>query len=279
MRRAATSVSKGTPPPGTSFQPGQQSGFDVQFMPGGVGPRTGSLAVGARIYTLAGAGIAPPMPQPQLSVSLRSAESAQQGTISVNFDAPALTSGNGTVTLQFLPPTAGASDPAIAFASGGQTMSFDFAAGDTQATFATGRSAAFQTGTTAGTIVFLAQTGSMSDQRSVSIAAAPVAFGSALASRSQGGIEVQVAGFDNTRTAGRLSFTFYDNGGSPVSPGAIAADATVAFAQYFSGSSLGGNFLLRAVFPVMGDTAGIVYFQAVFTNAAGSSTTARTALR
>jgi len=158
-------------------------------------------------------------------------------------------------------------------------MSFDFAAGDTQATFATGRSAAFQTGTTAGTIVFLAQTGSMSDQRSVSIAAAPVAFGSALASRSQGGIEVQVAGFDNTRTAGRLSFTFYDNGGSPVSPGAIAADATMAFAQYFSGSSLGGNFLLRAVFPVMGDTAGIVYFQAVFTNAAGSSTTARTALR
>lgn len=105
-----------------------------------------------------------------------------------------------------------------------------------------------------------------------------MAFGSAQASRSPGAIEVQVARFDNTRTAGRVSFTFYDNGGNPISPGAIAADATTAFAQYFSNSSLGGNFN-RGVFPVTGDTAGITYFQAVFTNAAGSATTARTALQ
>jgi hypothetical protein len=268
---------QGVPAAGTLLQPGQQSGFDVQFLPSIVGPRTGSLTIGARIYTLTGAGVAPPTPKPQLSVSLPSAQSAQQGTVSVNFDAPALTSGNGTVTLQFLPATAGISDPAIAFASGGQTAPFTFAAGDTQAGFGAGRTAAFQTGTTAGTIVFLAQTGTLSDRQSVSVATAPVAFNSTQASRSPGGVQVRVTGFDNTRTAGRLSFTFYDNAGSPISPGAIAADATAAFTQYFSNSSLGGNFLLRADFPVTGDTAGIVYFQAVFTNAAGSSTTPRTA--
>jgi hypothetical protein len=267
------------PPSGAALQPGQQSGFDLQFQPAAAGPRTGSLTLGGRIYSLAGTGVAPPMPQPQLIVTLPSAQSAQQGTVSVKFDAPAATSGSGTVTLRFQPSAAGAPDPAIAFASGGQTAPFTFAAGDIQASFGTGRTALFQTGTTAGTVVFLAQTGSTSDQQSVSLPPAPVAFASTQASRSSGTIQVQVAGFDNTRTAGRLSFTFYDNAGNPVAPGAIPADATAAFSQYFAGSSLGGNFLLRAAFPVTGDTAGIVYFQVAFTNSAGTSTTARTSLQ
>jgi hypothetical protein len=269
----------GASPSGISMQPGQQAGFDVQFMPSAAGTRTGSLAVGARVYPLTGTGVAPAMPKPQLTIALPLAQSAQQGTVTVTFGGPAATAGSGIVTLQFLPAVTGTSDPAVAFASGGQSASFTFAAGDIQASFGAGRTAPFQTGTTAGTIVFSAQAGSVTDQQSVSIAAAPVAFGSIQASRSPSNVQVQVAGFDNTRTAGHLSFTFYDNGGNAVSPGAIAADATAAFAQYFAGSSLGGNFLLHAAFPVTGNTADIVYFEAVFTNAAGSSTTARTALQ
>jgi hypothetical protein len=44
-------------------------------------------------------------------------------------DSPAAMSGGGTVTVQFLPAGAGASDPAIAFASGGQTAPFTFQSG------------------------------------------------------------------------------------------------------------------------------------------------------
>jgi len=284
---AVTPISVGTSdfslpgalPSGVSLQAEQQAGFDVQFMPTAAGTRTGSLVIGAMTYLLTGTGVAPPIPKPQLAITLPAAQSAQQGAVAVAFDRPAATAGSGIVTLQFLPAVAGASDAAIAFASGGQTAPFTFAAGDVQATFGTGRMAAFQTGTTAGTIVLSAQAGAVSDQQSVAIAAAPVAFGSIQCSRSPSSIQVQVAGFDNTRTAGRLSFTFYDSAGNPISPGSIAADATAAFAQYFSSSALGGNFLLKAAFPVVGDTAGIVYFQAVFTNSAGSSTTPRTALQ
>jgi hypothetical protein len=68
--------------------------------------------------------------------------------------------------------------------------------------------AAFQTGTTAGTIILSAQAGTVSDQQLVAIMIAPVAFSSTQGSRSPGSIQVQVTGFDNTRTAGRLSFTF-----------------------------------------------------------------------
>jgi len=41
-----------------------------------------------------------------------------------------------------------------------------------------------------------------------------------------------------------LPFTFYDSTGNLISPGAIAANVNVsaAVAQYFSSSSLGGNF-------------------------------------
>lgn len=173
-------------------------------MPSGVGPRTGSLAVGARIYTLTGAGIAPPMPQPQLSISLQAAESAQQGTISMNFGEPALTSGNGTVTLQFLPATAGAADPAIAFASSGRSAPFTFARWRRSGHIRFRAHRCLSDGNDRGHDRLPRTDG---DQQSVLVDAAPVAFGSAQASRSPGAIEVQVAGFDNTRTAGRVSFT------------------------------------------------------------------------
>jgi len=269
----------GAPPSGSTLQPGQQSGFDLQFQPAAAGPRVGSLTVGGRTYALTGTGVAPPMPKPLLAVSLPSAASAQQGTVSIKFDAPAATSGSGGVTLQFQPSAAGAIDPAIAFASGGQSAPFTFAAGDIQASFGNARTALFQTGTTAGTIVFTAQAGGVSDQQSVSLPAAPVAFTATQANRFPGSIQVQITGFDNTRTAGRLSFTFYDNAGNPIAPGTIPADISEAFWNYFAGPSLGGNFLLRANFPVTGDTAGIVYFEAAFTNSAGTSTTARTPLQ
>ena len=141
------------------MQPGQQAGFDVQFMPSAAGTRTGSLAVGARVYPLAGTGVAPAMPKPQLTIALPLAQSAQQGTVSVTFTGPTATAGSGIVTLQFLPAVTGTSDRAVAFASGGQSAPFTFAAGDIQASFGAGRTAPFQTATTAGRDCFLGPSG------------------------------------------------------------------------------------------------------------------------
>jgi hypothetical protein len=82
-------------------------------------------------------------------------------------------------------------------------------------------------------------------------------------------------GFDNTRTAGPLTFTFFDLAGNAVAPGAIRADATASFASYFQSSGLGGVFLLRAVFPVTGDPSQVGAFQAQIGNSAGTAPTAR----
>jgi hypothetical protein len=263
---------------GTAVQPGSQATFSVEFQPSAAGTRSGTITIGANSYALTGTGIAEALPQPHVNILLSQAQSAEPGTISVTFESPAASSGSGTLTLAFQPSISGAVDSAIVFASGTQSAAFTFSAGDVQATFTSGSSIGFQTGTTAGTIQFTAQIGSLSDQQSVTIAPAVVSFTNTQANVYTGSVVVQIAGFDNTRSAGALSFTFYDAGGNLIAPGAIPANATAAFAQYFS-TSEGGGFLLSATFPVTGDASQITYVQAAFSNSAGTSTTLRTSLQ
>jgi hypothetical protein len=88
---------------------------------------------------------------------------------------------------------------------------------------------------------------------------------------------VRVTGFDNTHTAGLLTFTFFDAAGNAIAPGAIRTDATASFASYFQSSNLGGVFLLKADFPVTGNPSQVSTFQAQIANSAGTAQTARTA--
>ena len=147
---------------------------------------------------------------------------------------------------------------------------FAFAQGDRQAALA------FQTGTTAGALTFsVAIDGGGTDQQTVPIpAAAPVITGMQTV-RSGGVVELRITGFDNTRTLGALSFTFYDAAGSAIAPGVIRADASAEFARYFA-TAEAGVFMLRLAFPVSGDTSGIAACETALTNSAGSSKTTRT---
>ena len=217
-----------------------------------------------------------PFPTPRLSLALPRAQSAQQGSARVTFEAPAPRGGNGTLTLDFHPALAGTADAAIAFAAGGRTTAFTFARGDTQARFGTESAALFQTGTTAGVLAVTAALGNASDQAAVTIAPALVGISAAQGTRSTASLEVQVTGFDNTRTAGPLAFTFFDATGTPIAPGTIRADASATFRQFYQTSDIGGNFLLRAVFPVTGDTGQVAAFEMSITNSAGAATSART---
>jgi Abnormal spindle-like microcephaly-assoc'd, ASPM-SPD-2-Hydin len=285
----------GPNPSNLTLQPGNQAGFSVQFEPSGEGTQTGTLTIGTATYPLtgtgtgsstgtgtgtgtgsgSGSGSGTSAPQISITITPSGVQSNQQASVAVNFASPATAAGSGTLTLQFQPLIAGASDPAVLFAAGGQSMPFTFNAGDTVATFSSGYSVAFQTGTTAGTITFTAQVGSSSSQQSITIPPEEVGFTALEDIPDQGSMQVQVTGFDNTRTAGQLAFTFYDANGDLLSPGTISANATSAFSQYFAGSA-GGSFVLNVVFPVSGDASIITFFQVSITNSAGTSTTART---
>jgi hypothetical protein len=265
--------------PTGAVQPGQTVGFDVQFLPTAAGQRNATLSIGGRSVGLTGTGLTADSPKPQITIDLPQAQSAKQGSVRVTLDHAAAASGSGTLSLVFRPAVAGVTDPTIAFASGGLTATFTFGAGDTQASFGVQTSAGFQTGTTAGTLVFTAQVGGASMGTSVpqavTIAPAVAGLTTAGATRSAASITVRLDGFDNTRTAAALRFSFFDTAGA-VLAGPLPADAGPAFQTYFGGSDTGGSFVLEAVFPVTGDPARIASFTASLDNQAGTTTTART---
>lgn len=250
-------------PAGLVLQPQQSDPFTLRFAPSSNGSYSGTLIAGDRTFVLSGTGVDPRT----LAVSVNPGQlaSGAQGTAVVSLNLPALTAASGTLTLDFQ----GAADPAVAFASGGRSVAFTVSPGDTQLV-----SVPFQAGTTAGTIVFTATLGSASAQQSVTIAPAVVALSSATALRASGALTVEITGFDNTRSAGSLAFTFYDGAGNAIPPSPIQASAD--FTDFFQTSGLGGLFLLKAVFPVNGDPAQVAAFEVQMTNAAGSSSTGRT---
>lgn len=266
----------GSSPGGTALTPQESAGFAIRFSPTAGGTRTAMLSIGNRQFTLTGSGASPPLPTPTLSVTLGEAQSAQQGSVAVSFGAPAEAGGSGTVTLSFYAHAAGALDPGIAFAAGGQSVQFTFNQGDTAASFGGAGSAAFQTGTTAGTLTLEAQIGDQVSQQSVAIAPAVIGVAAVAGARQGSAVTVDVTGFDNTRSAGKLSFTFYDSAGNIIPPGAINADSTAAFSSYFAASGDGGQFALAAYFPVTGDPSQVSGFTVQLVNAAGTATTART---
>jgi hypothetical protein len=269
----------GASPSGIVLQPGEGTSFDLEFRPGAqgaAGARSGSLAIGDRSYGLTGTVVDPPLPHPKLAIDLAQTASAQQGAVSVKFDAPARIGGSGTLTLDFRPVVSGATDPAIVFASGGRVISFTVTAGDAQVSFASGLTAPFQTGTTAGALVFTVQLGGSTDQQTIAISPAAVGVTAAQAVRQASSIEVQVTGFDNTRSAAALTFTFFDAAGNALAPGAIKVDASAAFGNYFQSSVAGGAFLLKAVFPVTGDATKVAGFEAQIANSAGTAVTPKT---
>ncbi len=264
------------PPPipaGRLLQPLDTAAFDILFQPSGAGTWTGSLLIGERAYPLTGTAIGPPLPHPLLAIDLPTARSAQQGSIVVNLDAPARTTGAGTLTLDFEPLSPGPTDPTIQLGVVGRSLPFTIATGETQVRFGELAAVTLQTGSTAGTIVVSVELGGVTDRKLIVIPPEPVTITASQATRTASSLEVRVSGLDNTRTAGAIVYTFFDAAGLPLAT--IATDNSADFKTFFAASDAGGAFALRAVFPVTGDASKITAFEAELKNAAGSASTGR----
>lgn len=257
---------EGTPPSGIALKPQQSAGFTVAFTPAAPGAAAALLLFGDRVAVLTGTGLVPPLPHLTLSVDLPSAASGQQGALIVAFDSPLPIAASGTATLDFR----GSWDPSIAFAAGGRSAAFSLAAGDTRV------SLPFQTGTTAGTIVFSVALGGAADSLAVQIPGAPPTIAQIAGARIASGIEARMTGWDNTHSLSQAVFTFYDGAGSPIAPGSIRVDVTADFSRYFAASGAGGAFTLRADFPVTGDAAQVAAFEVSLAGHGGTVKSPRT---
>lgn len=132
----------------------------------------------------------------------------------------------------------------------------------------------FQTGTTEGTITLTA-TGleGQTQTWSFDILPAKVQITSITAQTQTSNLVVTMDGYDNTYTAGQLSFTFYNTSGGVIGS-AITVDASSNFHQYFFGAdSAGGAFALQASFPVNGDVTQVGSVSVSITNSSGTTST------
>ena len=200
--------------------------------------------------------------------------SAQQSTISIQFDSPLPASGAGTLTMDhtgggdtqrgfILPDSNGTFAPS--------QVSFTLAAGESVARFMGHPGIVFQTGTTACTLTFTATLGDRTQlaSQSFTIAPAPVGIDLVLVEAAANGVLVTVDGFDNTRTASTVSFTFYDATNHQIGQ-PIPVDATAQFRSYFPNAGT-GLFGLKQAFNVTGDVTAIGSVAVSVTNSQGSS--------
>jgi hypothetical protein len=255
--------------------PGQSISFQIAFEPQAGQAAQGTLTVDQRSFVLTGQGLDPPLPTTSMQFGTAAGASAQQNNISIPLATPSQVSGTGTLTMQFQSSVPGVSDdPAVQFLSGPKrAATVTISAGDTLAKFGTQTSIPFQTGSTAGTILFTLSLPSATQQSSLTIAPSAPRVDTAGAVRRVGNLDISLIGIDNTYSASQLAFTFYDKNGITIQPGAIRVDATSDFRLYFAASQVGGQFALLATFPVSGDVNTVAGFDVQITNTAGATKT------
>ena len=256
----------------------QASGFTIGFNSAQPGIYSGILTIASRTYQLTVTVLAPPLPAPVLSFDTTLVESGEQHTLSMGLPSPSPVDATGNVNLTFVPDSSAVpADPAIMFvASGTHTLPFSVKAGSKQILIGGATGAVFQTGTSAGRIRFtisgVAQGLNGDSTTELRVAPSTVSVQSAAFTARPGDLDLQITGFDNTYSTGKMSFTFYNAASNPIDPGTIESDFTQPFQSYFSTSQSGSMFQMRVSFPVSGSQLGIAMVDVTLGNTAGSAT-------
>jgi len=239
---------------------------------------SGTLTVGTRTYTLSGTGYSQPLPTPVWKFDSTTFRSGEQHTLAIGFATPSPVTASGFVTLAFAPTVSSVSDDvAVVFVATSQrVVSFTVNQGDSALTLNGQPNIVFGTGTTAGKLTFTINAGAYGvtgqANTTLTVAPAPITLTQTSATSRANDLDVIVTGFDNTYTAGPMSFTFFDRAGNPIG-GAIAADFSPNFSAFYGGQAGGSAFLMRVSFPVTGDVTTVGSVQATLKNAAGQVST------
>lgn len=222
-------------------------------------------------------------PAPTLSVTglTDTVNPAQQPTFDVQLSATYSLPISGTITLAFTPDAVNpADDPAIQFSTGGRTLSFAIAAGQTHA-FPTSPSS-LQTGTVAGRIDLTARfsaggqdiTPSPAPVRSIQIARSAPGITSVQVVMTSGGFNVLVTGYSTPRQVTQAMFGFTAAAGKNLQTTQVPVSVDSAFTTWYSGASssqYGSTFVYTQPFLVQGDVSAIASVSVTLTNSVGTS--------
>ena len=260
-----------------TLSPGQAATFQIIFAPS-AGRTWGRFRSNQRTYSLTGLGLDPRCPGRPSNLLRQPSPALSKRRSPIQLAAASQVAGTGIFTMTFQSAVAGVTDdPAIQFLTGPPAVAtVTISPGDSVAKFGTAADITFQTGSTAGVILFTLQIGDTTQQASLSISSGTGIprhrFGH---SSTAGSVVVGLVGYDNTYSASQLQFTFYDTTGKPLPPGLMTVDVSQNFKSYFQTTQAGGSFQLRASFLISGDSAVLGGVDVSITNSVGVTTTQR----
>jgi hypothetical protein len=264
----------GLPNMPASIAPGTSISFIVTFAPSQAGTFTSSLSIGTRVFGLTGIGANLPIPTASLVFDTTNFTSQQQPHISVQFASPSTITAIGTLTMQFTSSVTNVQDdPAVKFlATSGRSLQVTVASGATSATYNGQSELTFQTGTTAGTILFtLTFVNKPAITQQITIVPALVQITQITAVPQDPFLVVTMIGYDNTYSSGPMTFNFYDTTGKVIASN-MAVNATPNFQQYFGSTTSGGAFSIQLSFPTSGGSISSVgSVSATMSNSVGTS--------
>jgi hypothetical protein len=263
-----------------SVAPGASISFKTTFTPPSSGIFGGTLSIAGRTFSLTGLGIISSLPDVTMQLDASPLLSNQQVHLSIALAQASTVDAIGELALQFEPAVDGITDDAtvLFLANSGRNLQVNVAKGESVATIDGSPTTTFQTGTTAGTLsLVLTFPDKAPLTKTFTIAPAAVAITRASAVRQEPNLVVTITGFDNTYSAGNLSFTFFDTNGSVLTPSAINVNAGSSFHDYFfKNDKAAGAFSLQAMFPVTGGVTQVGSVKVGVTNSAGTGTTTQT---
>ena len=270
----------GTNPAPLSISPGASTTFSVTFSGATTGAYTGTLLIGSRSFNLTAQSITSSLPTASITVDQSPLLSQQQAHVTVQLSGATPTAEIGTLKMQFAPSVANITDdPAVEFvATSGRELQVAVAAGAQSATYNGQSALTFQTGTTAGTITFTVQFPNQAPvTQTFTIAPAQVQITSGTAVSQGVNLTVTLDGYDNTYSAGALSFIFYGTTGQVLTPTAVSVNASSQFhTWFFTQSTVGGAFGLQATFVVSGPATQVGSVAVTLGNSAGQTSTTQT---
>ena len=262
-----------------SIPAGQSLTFTIVFTATSATAYSGSLTIGVQTFSLSGTGFLNPLPAPTLSFGGTSLQSGKQYLLTAILPSPASTTVNGTISMSFAPASSAVKDDTAVqfFTVSSRVLPFTVDQGSTAMRFNGQTSAAFATGTTAGTITFKLDAGTVgfsgNPVTTWTIDAAPVSLTAASATRGTTSLILSMTGLDNTYSMGPMSFSFFDRSGKQLGS-TISADFTADFQAFYHSQNggviaTGSAFQLVLSFPATGDLTTVGSMNVQITNIAG----------
>jgi len=236
---------------------------------GGTDARDLTLAIGPPLGTLSLNGVAAkvsPVQQIPVSLSIPSAYPGElRGTLTFTFSSSAV-----------IP----ADDPAVQFSTGGRTVPFTIPANTTNAVFTS--PLMLVTGTVAGTVAITGaiQNGPSSMAlTSTTIDSSPPKMTTITATRTTGGLSVQVIGYSPERRVTEVEYSFDVRVNGAIQKVNLGKSVLSEFNSWYqnpASAAFGSAFRLQQLFSVVGDTTAIEGVTVTLKNSQGNTASART---